>query len=304
MATAACGIDCGACKLNADGICSTCGPGTSVEGKRKAEAQIRLFGQPCPILECARLNHIDHCTRDCKLFPCENFEVGPYPYSAGFLKMQKRRRTENPEERKLDHIDIPPEFWGDLQKKEVVEVCNAALATPLPEDDISLRFLNEDLLVDVKNKCVMQYRNGGWEKSTDSMLELVVLVYLLNVTYEGITNDIVGLKDLKEAHFFQGPHELRTGLLLERYGRDPEGFGKAAEFLGGKPVDMADTAYKLTPFPKVPLYYLLWVGDDEFEPNLSVLFDRSVERHLSADAIWGLVNLVSAMLAKGPAMGE
>jgi len=300
MATAACGIDCGACKLYVDGICSTCGPGTSTEGMRKAEAQKRLFGQPCPILECARMNHIEHCTRDCALFPCENFEAGPYPYSIGFLKMQQRRRTEDAGERKRDHIDIPPEFWDDLGKKDVTEVCNAALATPLPEGDISLKFLNEDLLVDIKNKSVMRFRNGSWDKTTNTMLELVVLVYLLNVTYEGITNDIIGLQDLKEAHFFQGPHELRTGLLLERYGRDPEGFKKAAENLGGKPADMADTAYRLSVFPKVPLYFLLWVGDDEFEPNLSVLFDRSVERHLSADAIWGLVNLVSGMLAEGP----
>ena len=44
---------------------------------------------------------------------------------------------------------------------------------------------------------------------------------------------------------------------------------------------------------------LLWQGDDEFKPRMSVLFDRSIEKTLAADAIWGLVSLVSYLLLKG-----
>jgi hypothetical protein len=63
---------------------------------------------------------------------------------------------------------------------------------------------------------------------------------------------------------------------------------------------MADTAYQLLPFPRVPLYYLFWQGDVEFAPRISVLFDRSIEAVFSADAIWGLVNRVSTALIQGP----
>ena len=63
---------------------------------------------------------------------------------------------------------------------------------------------------------------------------------------------------------------------------------------------MADIAYKLHPFPRVPLYFLLWRGDDEFAPQMSVLFDRSIEKVLAADAIWALVNRVSTALLEGP----
>ncbi|MBS3921090.1 MAG: DUF3786 domain-containing protein [Deltaproteobacteria bacterium] len=44
----------------------------------------------------------------------------------------------------------------------------------------------------------------------------------------------------------------------------------------------------------------MWEGNDEFEPQISVLFDRSIESHLSADAMWGLVTLVSEALVKTP----
>ncbi|MDH3829770.1 MAG: DUF3786 domain-containing protein, partial [Desulfobacterales bacterium] len=73
-----------------------------------------------------------------------------------------------------------------------------------------------------------------------------------------------------------------------------------AQFLEGRPVDLADAAYQLFPFPRVPVYYLFWQGDEEFEPRISVLFDRSIEEVFSADVIWGLVNRVSTALLQGP----
>jgi hypothetical protein len=135
----------------------------------------------------------------------------------------------------------------------------------------------------------------------DPLLELVTVVYLNNVKMlYPLGKEIVGVKDLKEAHFFQGPHALQIEPLLKRYGRDLQGFKAAAEYLEGQPVDMADTAYRLLPFPRVPVYYLFWQGDAEFDPRISVLFDRSIEAVFSADAIWGLVSRVLTALLQGP----
>ena len=117
--------------------------------------------------------------------------------------------------------------------------------------------------------------------------------------WEPLAQEMISVQDLKNAHFFVGPHELKVKPLLTRYGEDLEGFKKAAERVGGEALDLADIAYEFLPLPKVPLYYLLWAGDEEFQPNLSILFDRSVEHHLAADAIWGLVNLVSEVLLIG-----
>jgi hypothetical protein len=115
---------------------------------------------------------------------------------------------------------------------------------------------------------------------------------------------MVSVQKLRDAHFFQGPHELEVRPLLRRYGNDVDGFKRAANGLGGDVLELADAAYQIWVFPKVPIYYLLWKGDQEFEPRLSILFDRSIERHLSADAIWGLANLVSDILLMGHQNGE
>ena len=196
-------------------------------------------------------------------------------------------------------IKVPTDYWDKLKKRNVDELCKLSLAHVYHPEGLLLHFLNKDILLDMENRSIHRLNVNKREKIENPFLELIILLYMLNVSSDNPSKDIISVRDLKTAQFFQGPHELQTALLLDLYGNNLEGFKSAAESLGGKSLDMADAAYRLFPFPKIPLYYLLWGGDDEFEPNLSILFDRSIEKHLSADAIWGLVNLVSNYLLSG-----
>jgi hypothetical protein len=302
MPTAACGISCDVCKLNLLGTCSTCGPGNSPEAEKKLAAQQRLLGSPCPILACANLNHVQYCLRDCNQFPCDNFSTGPYPYSQGYLVMQKRRRKELPPavDPKNSRVSVSPDYWDELQEKDINSLANLTLFAPLSDSQLSFQFLNEEVLVDLKKRCLMRLIGGAWQETDDPLLELVTVIYLSAV--DGIyptRTDIVGARDLKEGHFFQGPHALKVDSLIRRYGQDLRGFREACEDLKGEPMDMADAAYKLLPFPRIALYYLIWEGDEEFKPECKVLFDRSIEEIFAADAIWGLVTRVSSAILMG-----
>ena len=296
MPTGACGINCDVCKLNLLGTCSTCGPGTSLEAEKKLAAQNRLLGSPCPILACANLNRIRYCLRDCSQFPCENFINGPYPFSEGYLAMQKRRRKEMPPAYAPDNTraSVDPIYWDELQAKDLNFLCNLTLFTPVSDHQLSYPFLNEEILVDIKDRCLKKRGDKDWEKTDDPLLELVTVLYLngVNDIYP-MGKNIVSAKDLKEGHFFHGPHALKVEGLIKRYGHDLSGFKTAAENLRGEPVEMADAAFKVLPFPRVPLYFLIWEGDEEFKPRVNVLFDRSIEEVFAADGIWGLVNRVS-----------
>jgi hypothetical protein len=302
MPTGACGIHCDVCKLNLLGTCSSCGSGKSLEAEQKLAAQHKLFGSTCAILACARMNQIEYCLRDCWQFPCDNFTQGPYPFSRGYLQMQQRRREQNPPAFAPDKspVDVPPHFWDDLQKKDLNTLCNLTLFRRVSAHQMVFHFLNEDVLVDFDARCLKRDKGQGLKSTQDPLLELVTVVYLNRVNMlHPLGKEIVGVKDLKEAHFFQGPHALLVDPLIKRYGRDLEDFKNTAEFLEGRPVDMADAAYQLLPFPRVPVYYLFWQGDDEFDPRISVLFDRSIEEVFSADVIWGLVSRVSTALLQG-----
>jgi hypothetical protein len=234
--------------LNLLGTCSSCGSGLSPEAERKLDAQQRLFGDTCPILSCAKMNRVEYCLRDCHQFPCDNFTRGPYPFSQGYLQMQERRRKQLPPAFAPDKspVDVPVHFWDDLQEKDLNTLCNQTLFNLIAPGQMAFHFLNEDVLVDFNERCLKRMKGQEWESTPDPLLELVTVVYLNNVTMlYPMGKEIVGVKDLKEAHFFQGPHALQIEPLLKRYGRDPQGFNAAAEYLKGLPMDMADAAYRL-----------------------------------------------------------
>lgn len=216
--------------------------------------------------------------------------------------MQERCRNQVPAAYAPDgsHLKVAAEYWERLSARDPLQLVAITQFQLTPENGLVFRFLNRDVLVDPQARCLRLWCGAGWDKADDPLLELATVLYLINVKgVHPLGRDIVGPQDLKEGHFFQGPHELKTAPLLERFGTDVQGLRQAAEALGGEPVDMADAAYRLKPFPRVHLYYLLWEGDEEFPPRISVLFERSIEETLAADAIWGLVNRVSTALLTG-----
>lgn len=222
--------------------------------------------------------------------------------SRGFLNMQERRRQEPPPAYAPDgsKVRVADGYWNQLKSKDPLLLCNQTLFTPAPDGQLIFRFLSNEVRVDPAAACLLRRNGDRWEKAEDPLLELATVMYLNHVQdIYPIGRDIVGPKDLKEGHFFQGPHELKIAPLLERYGKDLRGFRETALKLGGEPVSMADAAFRLKPFPRIHLYYLLWEGDKEYPPRMSVLFDRSIENILPADAIWGLVNRVSTALLMG-----
>ncbi len=301
MPTGACGINCDVCRLHISGICSTCGAGTSEHGAMKMAAQERILGRPCPILACAAMNHIAYCMRDCQQFPCDNFSAGPYPLAQGFLEMQKRRRKEKPPARTPAgaKTTIPPEYWERLLSLNRADVCERTLAAPHESNGYRLKFLNKELWVDLHELCLKTKPHLIWQKLHDPLLELVVLLYLQNASYAPQRNEMITVNELKEKHFFVGIHSLDIQGVLDRFGNDPQGFRAAAEAIGGRPAAFADVAYTFQPLPKVPVTYLLWLGDEEFKPRLTVCFDRSIEKHFAADGIWALVKRLSFELVTG-----
>jgi hypothetical protein len=217
----------------------------------------------------------------------------------GFLDMQSQRLKIPAPAYAPDgsHLRTDEAYWNLLAARDLNQICNLTFFEPLGDRRLKFRFLNEDVGLDLAERCLLRWQPDHWGKSPDPLLELVTVIYLSKVSaIYPLGQDMVGIKDLKEGHFFAGPHELRLDPLLQRYGEDLAGFKRAAEALGGRRMDMADAAYRLLPYPRLPLYYLIWQGDDEFKPRVQVLFDRSIEQVLAADAIWGLVNRVTLAL--------
>ena len=305
MPTGACGIHCDACRLNHRGLCSSCGSGMSEQARLKIKAQERLLGAPCPILACARLNRIDYCLRECDQFPCENFSgdgATGYPFSEGYLNMQKRRRVlleeTNQNGQPGEPLAIPDQHWQVISDRGTEDIVRCSGATLLEDGSFQLEMLNRRLRIDVVRREVEIDRQGQWQPAPP-LPAFVAVVYLANSRSMPLSGRWVSEKDLSCREFFRGPHEMRTEAVLTRFGSDDAGFLVAAKAYGGVETgDVGDAAVRLWVFPAIPLKLILWCGDDELEPALTVMFDQSIDALLPGDGIWALVQMVCEVLAE------
>jgi hypothetical protein len=127
----------------------------------------------------------------------------------------------------------------------------------------------------------------------------MVLVYLTEAKDIKPTHTWVSEKDLKGGStFFRGPHRLEVEGLINLLGKDLVAFLRTGEKLGGSEILYGDKGFALGVFPRVSLAYILWKGDAEFPPKISVLFDSTIEFHLPLDIIWCTVAETSRRLAQ------
>jgi hypothetical protein len=124
-------------------------------------------------------------------------------------------------------------------------------------------------------------------------LHLVLLNYLNHCTHDELTGQMVSEKQLSGGHtFFKGVHALGTDPLVKLFGRDPQGFSLIGRRLGGTPEKFGDVSFMVRVLPKVPVRFILYAADEEFDASLKIMFDSSIEKHFrQIDLIWGLFNL-------------
>lgn len=302
MPTGACGINCDACRLNRDGVCSSCGSGASEQAGLKLEAQERLLGATCPLLACARLNQVEYCMRDCDQFPCENFDgIGGsgYPYSKGFIAMQRRRRAMHEEAGRTENeLVIPEAHWQEIGKRGLEEVARCVGAQLADDGCMLLETLSQTLRIKLEHRSLEIEQRGKWLPAP-ALVAFVAAVHLANAKSVPLSGRWVSEKDLSCSEFFRGPHQLRTEAVLERFGNAAEDFVRAAIACGGvKTNDVGDAAVRLWVFPTIPVKLILWCGDEELGPSLTVMFDQSIDELLPGDGIWALVEMVCETLVE------
>ena len=301
MGTGACGINCDACRLNQRGVCSSCGSGTSEQARLKLEAQIRLLGSPCPLLACARLNRVDYCLRDCDQFPCENYSGAAgsgYPYSNGYLNMQKRRRTElENRDQPGEGLAIPDHHWQEINRRGLEDLVRCSGATRDSDDALNLELLTRRLRIDLTHRQVEIERQGR-RVPVPALPAFVAAVYLANCRSIPLSGQWVSEKGLSCREFFRGPHQLRIESILDKFGNAADDFLRAAKKYGGvESSDGGDAAVRLWVLPSIPVKFILWCGDEELEPALTVMFDKSIDELMPGDGIWALVQMVCEVLA-------
>jgi len=114
----------------------------------------------------------------------------------------------------------------------------------------------------------------------------ILLHYLITSDGSPLSGKWVGYKDIPGGLLYASVFGRRvTEPLVKKFGRSAKSFMDVGTTLGGKPGGVGDASLAFQVLPHIPLQYVLWEGDDEFPPNVQLLFDASVDHHLTLEDI-------------------
>ncbi len=91
--------------------------------------------------------------------------------------------------------------------------------------------------------------------------------------------------------FFRGHHVLPTHELTEAFGACPERLCTAGASFRGIRKPYGDASVEIYVLPRIPITFVVWGGDEEFEARASILFDETVSHQLPLDALQAVTGL-------------
>jgi hypothetical protein len=187
--------------------------------------------------------------------------------------------------------DVDGALWQALLQTDPLEV-EARTGANYRAGVYDLPFLNRKLAVHPAERWVEVIGLPGREP--EFQLCLATLLFLLKVGGAQLASRHVSPKEYKGGTtFFRGPHALPTARLEERFGSDRELFLKVGRSLGGEEVGQGDAGIMLPTYPYLSLGVILWLGDEEFPPQVSLTAPAALERFWALDAIWAWLNAVT-----------
>jgi hypothetical protein len=174
-------------------------------------------------------------------------------------------------------------------------VCSLSGSTWLENADgsfgIGLSFIHDELLILTRPEVEVVRRQN--HEPVPLAEKVIVLHYLLTARGDSPGNNLVTFREVPGGAFYYPAFLKRARDPLVRiFGGDPQRLLRCGRQLGAEPVNLGDASVRLTPLPRIPLTLVLWKGDEEFAPEATLLFDRSVGSYLPTEDIAMLSGMV------------
>ncbi len=129
--------------------------------------------------------------------------------------------------------------------------------------------------------------------------KIITLHYIINASGVPLSGDLVPYEDIPGCRAYAPVFERRVAKpLLTAFGYDRDSFARAGASLGGKTEDFGDASFTLRAFPRVPLTFILWEGDQDFPPSIKVLFDRTIPHYLPLEDIVVISKMAATRILK------
>jgi len=192
--------------------------------------------------------------------------------------------------------ELPAYFWDDLRARPP-DLAAAATGAELDQGRFILPVFARPYLIDPEQRRIQD--SSRPEERVDYNTALVLVTHLTRAREVPPAGRMISPGDVPGGRaLIAGPHALPLTPITARFGRDPEALVRRALELGGEEISGADVAVRLPGLPRVPMYLLLWVADEEFPAEASPGLDANVLHHLDLDGILSLSHLLIQRLTE------
>ncbi len=182
----------------------------------------------------------------------------------------------------------------ELMGKDPKQIAHRSGAICDEGDDgtaLSIDFLNRNIVVSWP-ELDFRYTTDGDEVPIQQ--QVLLLHYLNLATNVRISGEWIAYQEVPDGKFYLDAFLRRAkSPMVQGFGSNPELLVKlATKVYGATLLDQGDLAVVVQALPLVPVALILWKGDDEFSPEGTILFDRTVSRVLSAEDIAWLAGMI------------
>ncbi|UCF84874.1 MAG: DUF3786 domain-containing protein [Desulfobacteraceae bacterium] len=156
---------------------------------------------------------------------------------------------------------------------------------------LTMDFLNRKVSItwpDLK----IAFRDSGEELPIQQ--QVLLLHYLNGSKGLLVTGEWIAYQEVPDGKFYLDAFLRRAKHpMVQGFGNQPELLvNLATEVYGARPLDQGDLSVIVQALPMVPVALILWKGDEEFPPEGTILFDRSISDILSAEDIAWLAGMI------------
>lgn len=190
----------------------------------------------------------------------------------------------------------------ELAHVNLEERCTQAGAALIRREDffeIHLPFLNDHIIITLRppdTEFEFRYSSGGEVPLTEKILSLH---YLLTASGTPAAGEWIGFEAVPDGRLYLSNFLARTHRpLLKKFGNNPDLFIETARKTGGEKTEQGDCSARFQAFPKVPIIIIIWLGDEDLDPEVKIIFDKNITTHLSAEDVVILCNLLAVRMVK------
>lgn len=172
----------------------------------------------------------------------------------------------------------------ELKKRDAAGLAEAAGAAFTAEDGLVVHFLGDTYRVEIHPQT--DIRKVGSNQDVPLPDKILIAHYLLGAAGAKPAGKLITFRQIRDGHFYFDAFQRRArDPFLNFFGGNGPLFVKCAEMIGAVPVENGDFGMEFAVFPHIRVRLVLWLADEEFPADASILFDESVQRLLPAEDI-------------------